>query len=279
MGCGWRQPTVQPYNRMTPCDSTGSLLCNNCGVDSGCPHVCSAHTLLREELLYPVTRRGQHWLVFSMGPQGQWGFINHVIQKVSHDKDQHITTEMSPSPACSPPVFSSPVWLLSFQEDNVERHDQTGNRHGNVKPRPNYRSWKGRWRIERIRAENYRSTYKKKENTANHPTKLSPKVKCIKLQCVLNIFEHCHVLFGCDSTTGQYTWNKTMTEIKDLTLRLLFSYLHIGPAHRGHSGRVQEEIKTSVMAWLGAIKISSWASMPVSQHIHQNSDKLKEKPE
>lgn len=33
--------------------------------------------------MFPVTRRGQHWLVFHMGPQGQWGFISQVIQEVS----------------------------------------------------------------------------------------------------------------------------------------------------------------------------------------------------
>lgn len=87
--------------------------------------------------------------------------------------------------------------------------------------------------------------------------RLSPKVKCIKLQCGLKIFEHCHILFCCDSTTGQYTWNETMTKVEVLTLSLLFSHLHDGPVHRGYSGRVLEGIITSVMSWLSAIKISS----------------------
>lgn len=57
---------------------------------------------------------------------------------------------ISPSPAWIRPLLSIPVWL-SFQEDHIESHGQTGYRHSNVEPRPNYCSWGDRRWIRKLR--------------------------------------------------------------------------------------------------------------------------------
>lgn len=134
--------TVLLNNSMIPNDPTDSLLCNNCGTDSGCPlclHVCTVvHTLLREELCTQSPEGGSTAFSFHIGPQGNGGFIGRITQEVSLDKEllHDHWDESIPSPHPSSPFQSG--LIVSFQENHVDRHDQARSRHGNVEPRPNH---------------------------------------------------------------------------------------------------------------------------------------------
>lgn len=88
-----------------------------CRVYAGCPSCLQCTHFTQGEVVYPVTRGGSNGQSFTwVHPIGPQGFISHEIQRVSHHRDQHMTTEISPSPASSSPVSFTQVSLYHFKK-------------------------------------------------------------------------------------------------------------------------------------------------------------------
>lgn len=87
--------------------------------------------------MYPVTRRGAAMAGLTQGSTGPVGF-HHTCNptRISAWPQRWVHPQLAPIQ-----FFFQSSLVLSFQEDNVESHGQTGHRHRNVKPRPDYCSF------------------------------------------------------------------------------------------------------------------------------------------